>query len=78
MLMEEEEEEFIQNRARAGARFLTRWDQHAVAHFFFLQTQRRPEREGTRDSERKKRGLMKIVPGVGSGAAVLRESVPSK
>ena len=32
---EEEEEEFIQNRTRAGARFLTRWDQHAVA-------QRRP------------------------------------
>jgi len=28
---EEEEGEFIQNRTRAGARFLTRWDQHAVA-----------------------------------------------
>ena len=28
---QEEEEEFIQNRTRAGARFLTRWDQHAVA-----------------------------------------------
>ena len=28
---EEEEEEFIQNRTRAGARFLTRWDLHAVA-----------------------------------------------
>ena len=28
---EEEEEEFIQNRTRAGERFLTRWDQHAVA-----------------------------------------------
>ena len=28
---EEEEEEFIQNLTRAGARFLTRWDQHAVA-----------------------------------------------
>ena len=27
---EEEEEEFIQNRTRARARFLTRWDQHAV------------------------------------------------
>ena len=25
-----EEEEFIQNRTRAWARFLTRWDQHAV------------------------------------------------
>jgi hypothetical protein len=27
----EEEEEFIQNRTRAGAQFLTRWDQRAVA-----------------------------------------------
>ena len=28
---EEEEEEFIQNRTCAGAQFLTRWDQRAVA-----------------------------------------------
>ena len=28
---EDEEEEFIQNRTRARVRFLTRWDQHAVA-----------------------------------------------
>jgi hypothetical protein len=30
---EEDEEEFIQNRTRAEARFLTRWDQHAVAQW---------------------------------------------
>ena len=43
---EEEEEEFIQNRTRAGARFLTRWDQHAGGVFeeFWISASQIPPR----------------------------------
>jgi hypothetical protein len=46
---EEEEEEFIQNRTCAGARFLTRGDQHDVA-------QRREEEEEEEEFIQNRRG----------------------
>jgi len=71
---EEEEEEFIQNRIRAGARFLTRWDQHAVA-------QRRPyTSRPTRPTQEefiqnRRRSLLRIVHARG---AIFNEMGPTR
>ena len=53
-IVDEEEEEFIQNRTRAGARFPTRWDQEERAKQLAVAWHRHREEEEEGGGRRKR------------------------